>query len=199
MTAIISIVDDEASVRDSVAMLLEANGFVPACYDSATAFLVAPFAAGCIVSDVRMPEMTGLDLLRALQRAHDPRPVILLTGHGDIEMAVQAIKIGALDFIEKPFKNDRLLDSIKSALTVSESTRVAKAEIEVLKARFESLSERQRDTMRLLVQGLSNKEIAQRLGISPRTVEIHRTWVMTKMSAKSIADLVRMGMVLGIG
>jgi two-component system response regulator FixJ len=199
MTAIISIVDDEPTVRDAVAMLLEANGHVPVCYESAKDLLDAPFTAGCIVSDVRMPEMTGLDLLRALQKARDPRPVILLTGHGDIEMAVQAIKIGAFDFIEKPFKNDRLLDSIKSALTVSQSTRVAKAEIEVLKARFESLSERQRDTMRLLVQGLSNKEIAQRLGISPRTVEIHRTWVMTKMSARSIADLVRMGMALGIG
>lgn len=199
MTATISIVDDEPSVRDAVAMLLEANGFASSCYDSAKAFLGAPFAAGCIVSDVRMPEMTGLDLLRSLQKARDPRPVILLTGHGDIEMAVQAIKFGAIDFIEKPFKNDRLLESIRNALTTSESTRVALAEIDVLKARFDSLSDRQRDTMKLLVQGLSNKEIAQRLGISPRTVEIHRTWVMTKMSAKTIVDLVRMGMVLEIG
>ena len=199
MTATISIVDDEPSVREAIAMLLEANGHVPACFASAKAFLEAPFTAGCIVSDVRMPEMTGIDLLRALQKARDPRPVILLTGHGDIEMAVQAIKFGAFDFIEKPFKNDRLLESIRNALTASESTRVAHAEIEVLKARFESLSERQRDTMKLLIQGLSNKEIAHRLGISPRTVEIHRTWVMTKMSAKTIVDLVRMGMALELG
>lgn len=199
MTATISIIDDEPSVREAIAMLLEANGHVPACYDSAKSFLAAPYAAGCIVSDVRMPEMTGLDLLHVLQRARDPRPVILLTGHGDIEMAVQAIKIGAFDFIEKPFSNDRLLQSLADALSASESTRAAHAEIEALKARYDGLSERQRETMKLLVQGLSNKEIALRLGISPRTVEIHRTWVMTKMSAGTIAELVRMGMVLGIG
>lgn len=199
MTAIIHIVDDEPSVRDAISMLLEANGFVPSCHESVKALLEAPARGGCIVSDVRMPAMNGLDLLRALQKARDPRPVILITGHGDIEMAVQAIKIGAFDFIEKPFKNDRLLESIRSALSASESTRLAQAEIETLKSRFESLSERQRDTMRLLVQGLSNKEIAQRLGISPRTVEVHRTWVMSKMSAKTIADLVRMAMALQLG
>ncbi len=198
MTATIAIIDDEPSVRDAISMLLAAHGYATSCYESADAFLSAPFAEGCIVSDIRMPETSGIDLLKTLQANRDRRPVILLTGHGDVELAVQAIKLGAQDFIEKPFKKERLLDSIRSALAVSEKTQLQQAEIEALQERFESLSERQRDTMRLLIKGLSNKEIALQLGISPRTVEIHRTWVMSKMSAKTIVDLVRMGMALGL-
>lgn len=198
MTATVSIIDDEASIRDSLTLLLEAHGYAAASYESVAAFLAAPFAAGCILTDVRMPGATGLDLLRSLAAARDPRPVILLTGHGDVEMAVQAIKLGAFDFIEKPFVDERLLASVQCALAQSESSLVEHMELEELKARFASLSERQRETMKLLVQGLSNKEIGMRLGISPRTVEIHRTWVMTKMSARTIVDLVRMGMTLEI-
>jgi two-component system response regulator FixJ len=150
------------------------------------------------VSDVRMPEISGLDLLRRLQSEGDPRPVVLMTGHGDVELAVQAIKLGAFDFVEKPFSNERLIASVDEALVASESSLKERLERDDLKSRFAGLSDRQRDTMQLLIRGLSNKEIGQQLGISPRTVEIHRTWVMTKMSARSIADLVRMAMALGI-
>jgi two-component system response regulator FixJ len=121
-----------------------------------------------------------------------------LTGHGDIEMAVQALKIGAFDFIEKPFDMERLLASVAAAVEVSANSLKTTLELNELRQRYASLSDRQRDTMHFLVKGLSNKEIAQELGISPRTVEIHRTWVMTRMAAKSMADLVRMGIALGI-
>ncbi|MGE0023041.1 MAG: response regulator transcription factor [Hyphomicrobium sp.] len=198
MSKTVSIIDDEASVRDAVAMLLETHGLAVAGFESAAAFLAVPFAPGCIVSDVRMPEMSGLDLLRTLQGAGDPRPIILMTGHGDVELAVQAIKLGAFDFVEKPFSNERLIASVEEALVASESSLRERLELDDLKGKFASLSDRQRDTMQLLIRGLSNKEIGQQLGISPRTVEIHRTWVMQKMSARSIADLVRMAMALGI-
>ena len=198
MTKTVSIIDDDPSIRDAVSMLLETRGLPVLCYEGAGAFLAAPFAAGCIVSDVRMPEISGLDLLRTLQSSGDPRPLLLMTGHGDVELAVQAIKLGAFDFVEKPFNNERLVASIEQALVASESSLKVRLELDDLKSRFGALSDRQRDTMQLLIRGLSNKEIGQQLGISPRTVEIHRTWVMTKMSARSIADLVRMGMALGI-
>ena len=198
MSKTVSVIDDEASVRDAIAMLLETHGLAVACFDGAAAFLAAPFAAGCIVSDVRMPEISGLDLLRTLQGARDPRPLLLMTGHGDVELAVQAIKLGAFDFVEKPFSNDRLIASVEEALVASESSLKERIERDDLRSKFTSLSDRQRDTMQLLIRGLSNKEIGLQLGISPRTVEIHRTWVMQKMSARSIADLVRMSMALGI-
>jgi two-component system response regulator FixJ len=198
MSKTVSVIDDEASVRDAVAMLLETHGLTVSCYEGAASFLAAPFAAGCIVSDVRMPEISGLDLLRTLQGTGDPRPVLLMTGHGDVELAVQAIKLGAFDFVEKPFSNERIIASVEEALVASESSLKVRLELDDLKGKFAALSDRQRDTMQLLIRGLSNKEIGQQLGISPRTVEIHRTWVMTKMSARSIADLVRMAMALGI-
>jgi two-component system response regulator FixJ len=198
MSKTVSVIDDEASVRDAIALLLETHGMTVSCYEGAEAFLAAPFAAGCIVSDVRMPEISGLDLLRKLQSTGDPRPVLLMTGHGDVELAVQAIKLGAFDFVEKPFTNERLVASVEEALVASESSLKERLELEDLKSKYAALSDRQRDTMQLLIRGLSNKEIGQQLGISPRTVEIHRTWVMTKMSARSIADLVRMAMALGV-
>ena len=198
MSDTVAIIDDEASVRDAISMLLETNGYTVAAYASATEFLDAPFAPGAIVSDVRMPETTGLDLIQRLKIKDDPRPVILLTGHGDIEMAVQAIKLGAYDFIEKPFELDRLLSSVASAIKTSVTSLKSTLELQELKARYASLSDRQRDTMHLLIRGMSNKEIGLELGISPRTVEIHRTWVMTRMQAKSMAELVRMGLALGL-
>jgi two-component system response regulator FixJ len=198
MSKTVSVIDDEASVREAVALLLETHGLTVASYESAQAFLDAPFAAGCILSDVRMPEITGLDLLRTLRSNGDPRPLLLMTGHGDVELAVQAIKLGAFDFVEKPFANERLVTRVEEALVASESSLKERIELDDLKARYAALSDRQRDTMQLLIRGLSNKEIGQQLGISPRTVEIHRTWVMTKMSARSIADLVRMAMAVGV-
>jgi two-component system response regulator FixJ len=198
MSDIVAIIDDEASVREALGMLLETNGYTIATYASVGDFLKVPFAPGAILSDVRMPETTGLDLVRKLRAAEDPRPIILLTGHGDIEMAVQALKLGAFDFIEKPFDLDRLLSSVKGAMETSATSLKSNIEMQELKSRYASLSDRQRDTMHLLIRGMSNKEIGLELGISPRTVEIHRTWVMTRMQAKSMADLVRMGLALGL-
>jgi two-component system response regulator FixJ len=198
MNATVSIIDDDLAVLDAIGMLLRTQGYSPASFPAARAFLDAPFAPGCIVSDVRMPEMTGLDLLRELKVKDDPRPILLLTGHGDIEMAVQAIKMGAFDFIEKPFSDERLLGSVEQALAEASNSLEVKLQLAELKERYQSLTDRQRDTMHLLVRGLANKEIGQRLGISPRTVEIHRTWVMNKMSARTLTDLVRMGMALDL-
>jgi two-component system response regulator FixJ len=194
----VSIIDDDAAVRASVEKLFHEYGYATATFASVEEFLKAPFKKGAIVSDVRMAEVSGLDLLRELQARQDPRPIILLSGHGDIEMAVRALKLGAFDFIEKPFDPERLLTSVASAMETSAASMKQATEIQDLKARYASLSERQRDTMQLLLRGMSNKEIGLELGISPRTVEIHRTWVMTRMQAKSMADLVRMGLALGL-
>lgn len=198
MPDIISIIDDEASVREAIALLLETRGYEVKPYQNASSFLAIDFEPGAIISDVRMPNMSGLDLLRELQARQDPRPIILLTGHGDIEMAVQAIKLGAFDFIEKPFEIERLVSSVAAAVETSATSLKTTLELKELRDRYASLSDRQRDTMHFLVQGYSNKEIAQALGISPRTVEIHRTWVMTRMSARSMAELVRMAVALGL-
>jgi two-component system, LuxR family, response regulator FixJ len=198
MTETVSLVDDDPDVLDAVGMLLRARGHKVECYSSAKALLEAPPVPGCIVSDVRMPDVTGLDLLREVVAKGDLRPLIFLTGHGDVEMAVQAIKLGAFDFIEKPFAEDRLLDAIDSALALASDSRASNDELQELRERYDTLTDRQRDTMLLLVKGMGNKEIGTQLGISSRTVEIHRTWVMNKMAAKTLADLVRMGVALGL-
>lgn len=196
MNPVVSVIDDEPSVRDAITLLLETRGYAVESFEGVRSFLAAPMRPGVVVSDVRMPGVTGLDLLRHMQETGDPRPLILLTGHGDIEMAVQALKLGAFDFVEKPFSTERLLAGVEGALDKSQNTLRHALELLELKDRYASLSERQRDTMRFLVQGMSNKEIAIQLGISPRTVEIHRTWVMTRMSASSMAELVRMSVAL---
>ncbi|AGK56944.1 response regulator FixJ [Hyphomicrobium denitrificans 1NES1] len=137
--------------------------------------------------------------MRQLSVAGDPRPLILLTGHGDVAMAVEAVKLGAFDFIEKPFDNVNLVTVVKDALEAAVATHRDRTELTELRERFQGLSERQRDTMQLLVRGFANKEIGRQLGISPRTVEIHRTLVMNKMGAKTLAELVRKAMALGVG
>lgn len=198
MTSTVSIIDDDAAILDALGLLLSLHNLTTASYSDPRLFLAEPNAGGCIVSDVRMPEFSGLDLLRELMAKRDPRPVILLTGHGDIAMAVEAIKLGAFDFIEKPFDNDHLVSSIRKALVAASTTQQDQAQLSDLREKFESLTDRQRDTLRLLVRGFANKEIGQQLGISPRTVEIHRTWVMNKMAAKTLAELVRKAMALGL-
>src|SRR5665811_1746476 len=150
----------------------------------------------CVVADVRMPGMSGLDLVRRFANEGIPVPVILITGHGDIDMAVAAIKLGAFDFIEKPFDESRLLESIENATGDARRKQYATAELSDLRSRFEGLSERQRQVLELAVTVLSNKEIATRLGISFRTVEIHRAWMMERMGARNLAELVRMEMQL---
>ena len=198
MALTVSLIDDDPSILDALSLLLRTQGVTTACFASAQDFLAATPDAGCIVSDVRMPEVSGLDLLRQLSVAGDPRPLILLTGHGDVAMAVEAVKLGAFDFIEKPFNNASLVTVVKKALEAAVATHRDRTELTELRERFQSLSERQRDTMQLLVRGFANKEIGRQLGISPRTVEIHRTLVMNKMGAKTLAELVRKAMALGV-
>ena len=196
MTEIISIIDRDSSAREAVSRLLDMHAYETAAYESKGAFHSAPARPGCIITDVRMSEPHGLDLLQSLHNARDPRPVIVLTGDVNLEKAVRCIRLGAFDIIEKPFQNTRLIEAVRAALAALESALPNKVDAKELIARYSAMSERQRDTMRLLMQGLTTKEIALRLGISPRTVEIHRTWVMTKMSARTVVDLVRMGMSL---
>jgi len=184
-------------VIDSLRLYFARRGVEASCFASAGAFLTA-IAGGkrfdCIVSDVRMPGMSGLDLVRSLKGSGLSSPVILITGHGDIDMAVAAIKVGAFDFIEKPFDEARLLDSIRNAMAAKAKPEADAVELEKLQARFGTLSTRQRQVMEFAVAGLSNKEIASKLKISPKTVENHRAWVMERIGARNIADLVRIAM-----
>lgn len=177
-------------------MLLDTKGIPVACYASAAAFLAAPAGPGCVVSDLRMPGLSGMELLSALLQADDPRPVILLTAHGDVELAVQALKHGAFDFIEKPFEEKRLLDSIRAAIEANTASIARRSELQGLRSRYESLTERQRQVFWLVADGCANKEIAARLGISVRTVETYRAWVLERMRAENLADLVQMSMML---
>ena len=190
----VALIDDDEAVLDSLKMVLEKQGFETACFTSAVAFLASfeSMPISCIVTDVRMPDISGLDLQGELVKRGCTVPLILITGHGDITMAVSTIKLGAFDFIEKPFDHQRLVDSIKNAIQKSEQRRSREGELAEIKSRVAELSQRQREVMDLVVKGLSNKEIALKLALSPRTVENYRAWVMEKMSAGNLAELVRM-------
>jgi two-component system, LuxR family, response regulator FixJ len=193
----IALADDDAAVLDSLQLYLARHGVTTSCFASAAALLAGLDAGAqpeCVVSDIRMPGMSGLDLMHRLKERRSTAPLILITAVGDIEMAVSAIKNGAFDFIEKPFDESRLLASIRGAAELRRRQAGDAAEIEKLRARFDTLSARQRQVMVLAVAGLSNKEIAHRLDISPKTVENHRAWVMERMDAKSLAELVRIAM-----
>lgn len=195
--AIALIEDDEAILR-SLSMLLERRGIAVRSYTSAESFLgdVAAGPPQCVVSDIRMPGMSGLELQHELKTRDPAVPIILITGHGDIAMAVHAIKQGAFDFIEKPFDDERLIASISEAVERGQRARVEQNERAVLKRRLAELSPRQVEVMRLVAEGFSNKEIALKMDISPRTVENYRSWVMEKMGASNLADLVRKVVVL---
>jgi two-component system, LuxR family, response regulator FixJ len=193
----IALIEDDAAILNSLSLLLESRGFTVRRYASAEEFLAAgEESAQCVVSDIRMPGMSGIELQQEMTRRDAVVPVILITGHGDIAMAVQAIKQGAFDFIEKPFDDQRLTDSIASAIERGRAARTAQHERETLSARAAELSPRQDEVMRLVADGLSNKEIALKLDISPRTVENYRAWVMEKMDARNLADLIRKVMTL---
>lgn len=192
----IALIDDDPGVLHAVGTLFATKGYAVDAFSSPRDFLAAPPAEGCVVSDLRMPELNGLELLTAMQAAGDPRPVILLTAHGDVELAVRALKQGAFDFIEKPFEEDRLLSAVSAAIEVGERSAIRMTELSELRQRYESLSDRQREVMWLVVAGCANKEISARLGISIRTVETYRAWVFEKMGVKSLAELVRMGVAL---
>jgi two-component system response regulator FixJ len=187
-------------MRQSLAFLLGASGMEVQTYESAVAFLeVAPaIKTGCVITDVRMPELSGVELLRRLRELKLGIPVIVITGHGDVPLAVEAMKIGALDFLEKPFDDEVLLASVRSALNQLDRDQKRQAERSDIEARLAGLSNRERDVLEGLVAGHANKQIAYDLGISPRTIEIYRANLMTKMQAASLSDLVRMALVAGI-
>ena len=191
--ALIFVIDDSEDVRDSLEVLLDSVGYRCRSFESALAFLaeVRPGWKGCIVADVRMPGMTGIELMKELTLRNIRLPVVVITAHADVPMAVAALKAGAVDFIEKPFRDDVLLASIRTALATP-TEEVGRPGGASPAAALGSLSEREREVMLLLVSGLSNKVVAERLGISTRTVEVHRAHIMQKTRAESLADLVRM-------
>jgi two-component system, LuxR family, response regulator FixJ len=197
----IALIEDDEAALHSLRLLLEEHGMEVQCFESAEALLAAGNArtVACIVTDVRMPGMSGIDLQRVLKMQGSVVPVILITGHGDIAMAVSAIKEGAADFLEKPYDAERLIASIQAALASEPELRSRQAQKTELLKRIAELSPRQTEVMRLVADGLSNKEIASRLGISPRTVENYRAWVMERMGAVNVADLVRKVLLIEIG
>lgn len=193
----IALIDDDEAVLDSLRLYFTRQEIKASCFKAAEEFLAAIDRAAqfdCIVSDVRMPGVSGLDLVGRLNARGFLRPIILITGHGDIDMAVAAIKTGAFDFIEKPFDENRLLASIRNAVEKGRQQVSDAAELDHLQTRFNSLSVRQRQVMELAVAGLSSKEIGKRLKISSKTVENHRAWVMERIGARNLAELVRMAM-----
>jgi len=192
--AAIFIVDDDADVRDSLEALLESAGYEVRAFSSAKKVLAAGDLdrAACLVADIRMPDMDGLALQEQLRERKPDLPVIIMTGHGDVPLAVRAMKAGAIDFIEKPFDDDLLLASVLRAREMGGQNRSQTALAEKAKSRIESLTAREREVLNLLVAGQPNKIIAFDLGISPRTVEIHRANLMEKMQARSLSELVRL-------
>ncbi len=190
----IFVVDDDEAVRSSLQALLEAEGFTAEIFESAGAFLAgdAPSRAGCLIADIRMPDMDGLELQEELVRRKAGLPVIVVTGHGDVPLAVRAMKAGAIDFLEKPYDEAVLLASLRRALDEAQQASERASAAQETGDRLASLTERERQVLELLTAGRPNKVIAYELDISPRTVEIHRARVMEKMRAKSLAELVRM-------
>jgi FixJ family two-component response regulator len=195
------VVDDDDAVRKSLHLLLKSLGMPAVAYGSAEEFLYAydDEQPGCIVLDVRMPGMSGPDLQDELNRRGALIPVIFITGHGDVPMAVEAMRHGAVDFLQKPFSDKDLVDRIQLALTVDRRNRDTMGATDQIRARIAALTPRERQVLDLVTQGKSNKVIAGDLGASPRTVEIHRSHLMEKMGATSLAQLVRMTIIAGIG
>jgi len=191
---IVFVVDDDAAVRDAIKDLLESVGIGVETFSSGREFLARKptEAPSCLVLDVRLPGTSGLDFQRELVAANTEIPIIFITGHGDIPMTVQAMKAGAIDFLTKPFRDQDLLDAIHKAIARDRDRRQQRAEVAELRQRYEELTLREREVMKLVTQGLLNKQIAAELGASETTVKIHRGQVMRKMGAESLPDLVRM-------
>ena len=186
----VCIVDDDPDVRDSLQMLLGRSGFRILAFESGRAFLQAGIKAGgtCVLADIRMPEMDGLELQREINRTIPGLPVIMMTGHGDVPMAVQAMKAGAIEFLEKPFEKSALMGAIESAMAAARDPASAAP---AGNRPGKPLTDREKEVFELLVEGHQNKFIAHQLGISTRTVEVHRARVMEKLGARSLADLVK--------
>jgi two-component system response regulator FixJ len=196
----VHVIDDDEAIRASLAFLLDTVGLEARTYDSAEAFMAAApaLAPGCVVTDMRMPGMSGLDLVRRLRERAVEIPVIVITGHADVPLAVEAMKAGVADFIEKPFDDEVLLAAIRLALARGEDAEEREVRQAAIRERLESLSTRERQVLDALVAGRANKVIAYDLGISPRTVEVYRANVMTKMQAASLSELVRMVLTAGV-
>jgi two-component system response regulator FixJ len=197
----IYVVDDDEAIRRSLSFLLKTSGYVVRLFEGGIAFLkeAADLPPGCVLLDVRMPDIDGLEVQRELRARGVMLPVVIMTGHGDIDMAVAAMKAGASDFIEKPFEKAALLGCVEAARTLSVAERGAGARAEDARARLNVLTERERDVLDGLVEGLPNKTIAFDLGISPRTVEIHRANLMQKLEVKSLAEALRIAFHAGVG
>jgi FixJ family two-component response regulator len=191
------VVDDDQAMRTSLQWLIESTGMQVRTFPSADAFLNAnyPGRAGCLLLDVRMPGMSGLELQGYLAQEGYRLPVIIITGHGDVAMAVKAMKAGAVDFIEKPFHDEDLLRSIRNALALDQRRRVTRANQAQIAARLAELTPREHEVMAMVTEGKSNKDIAAALGVTAKTVEAHRARVMEKMRAESLAELVRMALI----
>ena len=197
---VVFVIDDDASMRDAVSRLLNAVGLTVQTFASAREFLAGklPDVPGCAVLDVRLPGLSGLDLQREMVERGIHIPVIFITGHGDIPMSVQAMKAGAVEFLTKPFRDQDLLDAVRAGIQLDRQGRKERAELAELRDGLRQLTPREREVMSLVVAGLLNKQIALRLGTSEKTIKIHRSHVMQKMRADSLADLVRMCQKLGI-
>ncbi len=198
--AIVHVIDDDEALRESLAFLLRTADIEAKSYASAAAFLDALPLKGltCIITDVRMPGLSGIDLLRRVKELGIEVPVIVITGHGDVPLAVEAMRFGAVDFLEKPFDDEILLQSVRAALRRQAGAAKRQSERAEIESRLAALSPRERDVLAGLVAGRANKQIAFDLGISPRTVEIYRANLMDKMQAGSLSDLVRMALIVGM-
>lgn len=199
--AVVFVVEDDPSVRRSTERLVRSAGLEVQSFGSAREFLDAPRrdVPACLVLDVRLPDLNGLDLQQQLARAGIPLPIIFMTGHGDIPMTVRAMKAGAVEFLTKPFKTRDLLSAIRSALDQARTAHRARQSAGSLRTRYDSLTPREREVMRLIVAGMLNKQVAYELATTERTVKFHRAHLMRKMEAGSLADLVRMAGELGVG
>jgi two-component system response regulator FixJ len=196
----VHVVDDDPAMRDSVGFLLDTAGFEVALYEAGTNLLdtlIKP-ARGCVLADIRMPDVDGLELLRRLRATGHTLPVVMMTGHGDVPLAVEAMKLGACDFIEKPFHDEALLQALRSALDRGDPAQAVDPNLQEFIRRVETLSERERQVMDQLVAGGSSKDIGRTLDISPRTVEIYRAKLMAKTQAASLQELVRWAVLAGL-
>jgi len=194
------VIDDDEAMRDSLNFLLDSSGFSVRLFETAQGFLDAlpGLAFGCVVSDVRMPGLDGIELLKRMKATQSPFPIVIMTGHGDVPLAVEAMKLGAVDFLEKPFEDDRLTTMIEAAIGQAAPAAKSEAIAQDIAARVALLSPRERQVMEGLIAGLSNKLIAREYDISPRTIEVYRANVMTKMQAGSLSELVRLAMRAGM-